>query len=154
MLRQYSQPNLNTYNQPREQERDFYGSPVPPNSQLAPYQPDPRRPSSAYGGQQRYTPRDSQGQLMPYFEPPPRERSSSRDSRGHRHHRSGSHSHHSRPPSSKGEKSDHAMERGVGANLVGAAGGGYLGHKFGGGGMSTVLGALVGGGGASVGAAP
>jgi hypothetical protein len=145
MLTPGSQPNYNTYNPPREQERDFYGSPVPPNSQLAPYQPDPRRPSLAYGGQPQYAPRGSQGQLMPYFAPPPRERSSSRDSRGHRHHRSGSQSHHSRPASSKGEKSDHATERGIGANLVGAAGGGYLGHKFAGGGVGTVLGALVGG---------
>jgi Domain of unknwon function (DUF3824) len=37
------------------------------------------------------------------------------------------------------------LERGIGANLVGAAGGGYLGHKFAGGGVGTVLGALVGG---------
>ena len=139
------QPSYNSYHPAREQERDFYGSPVPPNSQLAPYQPDVRRSSPAYGGQPQYAPRGSQGQLTPFFEPPPRERSSSRDSRGHRHHRSGSHSHHSRPPSTKGEKSDFSAERGIGANLVGAAGGGYLGHKLAGGGVGTVLGALVGG---------
>ena len=131
------------YNPLRQQERDFYASPVPPNSQLAPYQPDSWRPSSAHIPQPQYPPHGSQGQIVPFFEPPPLERSSSRDSRGHRRRRSNSH--HSRSESTKDEKSGHATERGIGANLVGAAGGGYLGHKFAGGGVGTVLGALVGG---------
>lgn len=138
-----------------EQERDFYGSPIPPNS-LTPYPYSRQQLSSPQAGlaplapyaPRGNAPRSNPGQIIPYFDPPPHEHSSSQGSgsRHHHHHRrrSKSHSQDSRPPAVTGQKSGLSVQK-LGAELVGVAGGSYLGHKLAGGGLGTVLGALAGG---------
>ncbi|MCJ1223703.1 hypothetical protein MMC12_000346 [Toensbergia leucococca] len=116
---QYSTPQYGDDPSPRSSGQQWpqQGQYGPPATQQ-PYM------GQGYPPQSQYNP--SQDALYP---PPPRSRSNSGN-------------YGSRGPSDG--KKDHSRERGLGASLVGAAGGGFLGHEVGGGALGTIGGMIAG----------